>query len=85
MPWQHARGLMFRRKERAVAYIFVFKKPVQHAFHTWFVFARMHLALFEQKKGKYVLTEQQTMRPFSAIKPTQPYRFAVEWWDDAES
>lgn len=70
------RGLMFRRREKANALLFDFKKKVNLRIHSFFVFFPF-IAIWLDGKGKVI--EVKKIRPFSfSASPGRPYQKILE-------
>ena len=63
--WYEGIGLMFKRRERARALLFKFKKPVKMAIHSFFVFFPF-FAIWLNEKDEIV-----------GIKKVKPFKFRV--------
>ncbi|MBS3084289.1 DUF192 domain-containing protein [Candidatus Pacearchaeota archaeon] len=63
--WCEWLGLMFRRREKARALLFEFKKPVRMAIHSYFVFFPF-VAIWVDSHNKVI-----------AIKRVEPFKFRV--------
>jgi len=69
-------GLMFSRRKMAEALIFEFKKDVNMAIHSWFVFFPFWAIWFD-KNNKII--EIKKIKPFQFhIKPKKSYRKLIE-------
>ncbi len=69
-------GLLFKRKEKADALLFEFRKPVNFRIHSIFVFFPFIAVWLDEKN--HVL-ETRTIKPFTlSAKPTRPYNKFLE-------
>lgn len=74
--WYEAIGLMFKRREKARALLFSFKKPVKMAIHSYFVFFPF-FAVWLDEKGKVV--SYKFVRPFEFnILPSGKFTKLIE-------
>jgi len=70
------RGLMFRKKEKARALLFVFDKSTRMAIHSFFVFFPF-VAIWLDDKNEII--EKKFIRPFRLfIKPKKPFHKLLE-------
>ena len=69
-------GLMFRRKEKARALLFVFDKPIRMAIHSFYVFFPF-VAVWLDDKNR--IMEKQLVKPFRLyIKPKKRFYKLLE-------
>ena len=69
------KGLMFERKDKAKALLFVFKKPTKLAIHSFFCMP--FLAVWLDDKNRII--EKQFVRPFRLyIRPKKPFYKLLE-------
>lgn len=74
--WYEGIGLMFKRGKRATALIFNFKKSVNMAIHSWFVFFPF-VAIWLDENNK--LIEIKLVKPFKIkILPSRKYKTLIE-------
>lgn len=70
------RGLMFRRREKANALLFEFKKPTRIKLHSWFVFFPF-FAIWLDNQGRII--KKRIVHPWEAfIGPEKPFSKLIE-------